>query len=394
MVSNSYLSLNRKFADIEAANHRLASALYLKDGERTTESLLLHSQETSEPAGTAPQRESLQDPDQCDAQTDAEGISKSRSASEVGEPKQLVDKHHQASACTAKRSSQSKIRLTKENRRNKVVEFSFLNDLNDKDVFKEAEILHSEYPNHQSQMNPTNNLSENSQSLPKHPDFIIFAQNEDESPPFTPELSPLSLDSCDFSAQMLADLPAQESSTDGLTDFTELFTVGNRDSVGHMDVESYFESICACQLDTGPNFGEQSESFTRLENRRPDEGENKRSYDYSCEEDRGRTADYFQSNPRSSHLLGQSEYLKEKQSGQSTDRTLISHDDSIPELQTHQGGSSCMLAHSLNFTPFEGVAQSFPVPPPLLEHRPVPTPPHEEDWLFAYIQKDRQFPYC
>uniref|UniRef100_A0A3Q2R2P5 Uncharacterized LOC110368719 n=1 Tax=Fundulus heteroclitus TaxID=8078 RepID=A0A3Q2R2P5_FUNHE len=68
-------------------------------------------------------------------------------------------------------------------------------------------------------------------------------------------------------------------------------------------------------------------------------------------------------------------------------------------LQTHQPpqeGSSCMLVDNLNPTPFEGVAQSFPVPPPPPhhQHRPVPTPPHEDDWLFPDILKDRQSPYC
>ncbi|MEQ2305790.1 hypothetical protein AMECASPLE_001608 [Ameca splendens] len=406
--------IQRKFADIEAANHRLASALYVKDGEKTTSSLLLQSQETLEPAGPTPQRESLQDPDQYSVHTDAEGILKSRSgASEVREQKQY-DKHPwklpQKSTCTAKMNNQSKMKQSKQKNRTQVVEFSFMNALNSKGVFQEAELLQSENPNYKSQMNLINSLTESNQRLPKHPNFILLAQNEDSSPPFSPELSPLSLDSCDFSAQMLTDLSActqiQETITDGLSDITELFSVGNKDSVGHMDVESYFESICPCQVDAGLEVCPDeditleglSENFTGLENMPPGEGECKCSYDYSCEEDRGGTADYFQSNPRSSHLLRQGEYPYTKQSCQSTDIISISHEYSITELQTHQHlqeGSSCMLVNNLNLTPFKGVAQSFPVPPPPHhEHRPIPTPPHEDDWLFPDILKDRQLPYC
>lgn len=345
LFSDSYLSLNRKFADIEAANHRLASALYVKD-----------IQEPPEPQGSTSQSESLQDPDQNGGQTDAKGISRSRSdASEAREPKELDDKQKKST------NNQNKTRQTNE-KRNKSAEFS--------KVFQEAELLQSEYPNYQNQMNPMNNLPDDNQ----HPNFVVLTQNEDNSPPFSPELSPLSLDSCDFSAQLLTDL-STNTEQETIRDIAELFT----DSVGHMDVESYFETICPRRVEDIILSG----NFTGLqENIQPDEVEPERRFGYSCEEDRGGTADYVQRNPGNSRQPRQSEY-------KASTSTY-----SVAELQTHLKGSCCMLGNDLNVAPFEGVAQSFPIPPPRQERRPVPTPPHEDDWLFPDILKDRQLLYC
>ncbi|XP_015236672.1 PREDICTED: uncharacterized protein LOC107088798 [Cyprinodon variegatus] len=393
--------IQRKFADIEAANHRLSSALYDKDEEKSTPAL-------SEPESPPSERGSQQETDQYSVYTDLEGISESRSgASEEREEKQLDDKHlwttrPQKSTCTAKMNNHNKMRQTKEKRGKKVTPSSYMNDQNDKDSSEEVELLLSENPNNnQIQMNPVNNISENNQRLPKHPSFILFAPNEYSSPPFSPELSPLSLDSCDFSAQMLSDLSGctQETITDGLTDITELYRVSNQDSVGYMDVESYFERMCSCQVEAGsevcPNedttVGNLTNDFTGSEN--VHEGECICSHENSCEEDRGATADYFQSHLRSSQLPGQSEYPDTKQAYHGMEGTPISQEYSITELQT-QEGNSCMLVNSLNLTPFEGVAQSFPVPPHH-EHRPILTPPHEDDWLFPDIMKDRDpyYPY-
>ncbi|XP_021173808.2 uncharacterized protein LOC110368719 isoform X2 [Fundulus heteroclitus] len=404
--------IQRKFADIEAANHRLASALYVKDGEKTPSSLLPHSQETLESAGPTSRRETPQDPDPYAVDVEAEDAAKARSgASEAREQKQTEDKHlwkrHQRSSRAAKKNHQSKMRQAKEKRRNKVVELSLLTGLNDNDIFQEAELLQSENPTYQSLMNPVSDVSESNQT---HPDFTVFDQNEDDSPPFSPALSPLSLDSCDFSAQTLTDLSActqaPETVTGGPADRAELFAVGNKDSVGHMDVESYFESICPCRVDAGleacPEYdvtlGDLSDDYTGLGNFHPDEGVCRCSYEYSCEDRGGGAAGYFQSDPRSSHLLREREYADPKQSCHSTD--TASQEYSVAGLlQTHrppQEGSSCMLVDNMNHTPFEGVAQSFPVPPPPPhhQHRPVPTPPHEDDWLFPDILKDRQSPYC
>ncbi|XP_008429830.1 uncharacterized protein c16h19orf85 [Poecilia reticulata] len=329
--------IQRKFADIEAANHRLASALYVKD-----------TQEPLEPQGSTSQSEALQGPDQSGGQTDAKGISKSRSdASVAGEPKELDDKQRKST------NNQNKMRQTNEKRRNKAVEFS--------EVFLEADLLQSEYPCHQNHMNPIGYRNENNQ----HPNVIVLAQNEDDSPPFSPELSPLSLDSCDFSAQMLTDL-STNTEQESIRDITELFT----DPVGHVDVGSYFETICPRRVEDMI----LSDNFTGLE----ENMEPERSFGYSCEEDRGGTVDYVQRNPGNSRQPRQSEYK--------ASASIFS--------VTEQQGSCCMLGNDLNVAPFEGVAQSFPVPPPQQERRPVPTPPHEDDWPFPDILKDGQLPYC
>lgn len=198
----------------------------------------------------------------------------------------------------------------------------------------------------------------------------------------------------------------------------DLFSAGSKDLGGCMDVESCFESICACQGDSGQEvgaddvgFADQSGSFTeRICSNRPEvedlhceTGEYRYEYGYSCSGDQGPTINHFQSALRQNEDAAETQFNNFKPS-QGTDMiqnqlpTSISYHYNTSELQTYkQQESSCMLVNcenNQNFTPFEGVAQSFSVPLHNPEHRPIPTLPREDDWLFTDILKDRKSPEC
>ncbi|XP_035769805.1 uncharacterized protein C19orf85 [Neolamprologus brichardi] len=214
----------------------------------------------------------------------------------------------------------------------------------------------------QSQSKPANNHQEDTESTTN--DFIQLGQNVDISPSFSPELSPLSLDSCDFSVQVFTDLAgcaqAQKSYFDfsegQLTDIMEPFSIDNKDLGDCTDIEAYFESICACHGDDDDDiFGDQSHNFTEVD-------------DLHCED------------------------INQKQIPSS----VSYHHYNIAQLQAYQCSqeeSTCMQVNcenNLQFTPFEGVAQSFTVPLNNAELRPIPTPPQEDNWLFTDILKDRK----
>lgn len=424
------VSLNRKFADIEAANH--PSALYFKEEGNNAASPSSQKPETLEQSGSPPQV-----PDTCSIHTDANGIPKARSNVSVGSheteisKKKQPDSGHlrkrhpklQPTTCTARKNNQSKERQ-KEDSRNQLSSSS-MSSPEGIDYQHRAECLHTECYNEISQLKSANYLSEDSETTQQDSGFIQFGQNVDSSPSFSPELSLLSIDPCDFSIQMLTDIStctqAQKSIADisesQWTDIMDLFSVGNKDLGGCMDVEAFFESIYACQGDAGQEvgaddveFADQSDSSSNkseVEDLHCETGEY--IYEYSCHGDQGLTIDHFQSDQRSLQAPRQNEDAAETQfnnfkANQETDiiqnhlPTSISFLYNASELQTYQQSqeeSPCMLVNcesNKNVTPFEGVAQSFSVPLHNPEHRPIPTLPHEDDWLFTDILKDRKSP--
>ncbi|XP_044064646.1 uncharacterized protein LOC122881926 [Siniperca chuatsi] len=428
--------IQRKFADIEAANHRLASALYFKE-DKNISSL---PPETLDQSGSPSQGAYLQAPDKCSVHTDADGISKSRSDVPIGSheteisAKKQPDSRHlwkrhlksQTATCTTRKNNQSKGRQKKESRNHKLVEFTSMSSPKGRDYYHGAEFFHTEYYDNESPLKSANNLSEDSQTTQQDSALIQFSQNVDVSPSFSPELSPLSLNSCDFSIHMFTDISTCTQAQKNITDFSEsqwtdimdLFSVGNKDLGGCMDVEAYFDSICACQDDAGQEVGADDVGFADQSDNRPEveglhceTGEYRYEYGYSCHRDQELTLNHFQSDQRSSQALRQNEDTAETQfnnfkPSQGTDiipnqlPTSISYHYNASELQTYQHPeeeSPCMLVNCeniLNFIPFEGVAQSFSVPLHNPEHRPIATPPHEDDWLFTDILKDRKSPDC
>ncbi|KAM7420920.1 hypothetical protein PAMA_015227 [Pampus argenteus] len=383
--------IQRKFADIEAANHRLASALYFKEEEKNV------SAGTPEQPGSPSQGGCLQDPDKCRIHTDADAISKSQSdiphvvshETEISEKKKpdtghLWKRHprSQSTTFTSRKNGPGKgtQRQEKSSGNQQLGEFTSISS--HKGFDNEEELPSS--------------LSDHTQTTLNDSSFI---PNVDISP----ELSPLSLDSCDFSVQMFTDIStrtqAQKSITDiaesQWTDIMDLFS--EEDLAGCMDdVEAYFESICACQGDGGADgdaYADQSGNFTEricinraeVEDLHCQRGVSGHEYGYGCHGDQELIINHFQSDQRSSQAQRQNE------------NTSISYLHNVSELQHPQEGNACMLVNcenNLNFPPFEGVAQSFSAPLHNPEHRAIPTPPSEDDWLFTDILNDRKSLDC
>ncbi|XP_039476185.1 uncharacterized protein LOC120442857 isoform X1 [Oreochromis aureus] len=409
--------IQRKFADIEAANQRLAYALYFKDEDKGVSSLSSHKPDSPDQSGNPSQSGGPQDADKSRLQTGIDGTSKSISvsSSQVNTKRKQTEsghlwKHHsksQSSTCRATANKQSNRMQEKGNRGHKLVEIKPISSPRSSDLYG-AELF---YFNNESESKPADNHQEDTESTTN--DFIQLGQNVDISPSFSPELSPLSLDSCDFSIQVLTDLAgcaqAQKSysnfSEGQLTDIMEPFSIDNKDLGDCTDIEAYFESICACHGDDDDIFGDRSHNFTEVDDLHC-EGECRYEYAYA---DQGLTSDHFQGNHSSSVTLRQGAYTEEEQFNtfklcQSTDinqkqiPSSVSYHYNATQLQAYQCSqeeSTCMQVNcenNLQFTPFEGVAQSFTVPLNNAELRPIPTPPQEDNWLFTDILKDRKSP--
>ncbi|TKS82139.1 hypothetical protein D9C73_016248 [Collichthys lucidus] len=360
--------IQRKFADIEAANHRLASVLYFKEEDKNLSSLPITEARHSGPVSEKKQ------PD----------------------PAHLWKRHPKSQPGTTMKNNQSKGRQKKESRNRKLVECTSMST--PVDYHHRAERYHTEYDDDESLLMSTNN-----QTSHKDSGSFPFGQNVS-----SPELSPLSLDSCDFSIQMFTDISACTQTQKNIVDITEnqwtdimdLFSVGSKDLGGCMDVEAYFDSICACQGDDAgkevsaddAGFADQSDHFTEricsnsneAEDLQCETSECRFEHGYSYHADQGLTVNHFQSVLRQNEDVVQGIIQNQLP-------TSISYGDS--ELQTYQHPqeeSPCMLLNNHNFTPFEGVAQSFSVPLHHPEHRPIPTPPHEDDWLFTDYPKGQE----
>lgn len=395
----------RKFADIEAANHRLASALYLKADGKNVSSLSSQEPETLEESNSL-----SPDPGESTVHTAADGISNSEAliGSRETEKKQPESGHlwkrhpkSQAGTCNNRKNYQSKAGQTEESRN--VVEMTRVSSPTD--YQHEAWRHPAQDCGTKSPLKSANNFSE--EITQQDSGSTQFSQNTDVSPVFSPGLCPLSLDSCDFSFQMFTDMStcrqAQKNMADvegRWKDVMDLLSVGTKNVGGHVDVEAYFESICACQGDAGQDagvdddfgFAEQSESFTETicsntSDYVSDDG-------HSCRGVQGLATN--QSAPRQNKDAAEThfDYFNPSHGTiQNQLPTSTCHQQEVSELHTCQHPQHpCMLVNNQNFTPFEGVAQSFTAPPHHDKHRPMPTPPHEDDWLFTDILTDRMSP--
>ncbi|XP_051813055.1 uncharacterized protein LOC127536505 [Acanthochromis polyacanthus] len=300
--------IQRKFADIEAANHRLAAALYFKESDKDGS-----SPSSPKPTGSVPQSGTDPDKHQDDESVDLY-------EAEVVEKKQQESGH--LWKCHLKNQ-------------NKAVHLG--SDLN-----HESELFDSKFQ-------PISSFSEENQTPPDDSSFGQLI-----SPTFSPELSPLFLDSCDFSVQMFSDLPAQRNLDleAQLTDILEL--LGDPNDGSWMDVETYLENVCDCHGDAGQE--DQSESFAEADG-------GKGGCGYGCHGDQG------------------------WQSSSAVEEELHN------QLSVCHHENQCMMGNrGVGFTPFEGVAQSFTVPMQTPELRLIATPPQEDDWFFTDILKDRKSP--
>lgn len=401
-VSPCNLSANRKFADIEAANHRLASALYLKEGESHASSLSSHEQDAPISSGNPSQSDPLQGSEKPSVPTDVEGISKSKTDAGSRKAESRLKKHsdighfwenHDKYDCTTQTNNRRK-------RRQKKVEankLSFISSPKDREYFQDAGLGRSEYYD-QSQFEPVNDLSDDLQAPPNSSSARHFNHSETNSPSFSSELSPLSLDSYDFSVQMFTDLTGcaqdQKTTTEGqLTSMVDLFSAGEAFSESCMDVGDYFDRNCSCQDKNALEVC--ADNVPGVEYLHSERGELR--YHYSCQEEQRASTDHIDDNQRSTLVLRRN--VNNAKPSQSMDinsnllSTSIDCSYDVTQLQTQELLQEGILFNDLNLTPFEGVAQSFSAPPHPRVHRPIPTPPPDDDWLFRDILKDRRSPY-
>lgn len=231
----------------------------------------------------------------------------------------------------------------------------------------------------------------------------------DVSPTFSPELHPLSLDYCNF-----PDIPEEpevngDVSESQWADVVDLFGFGSSSGSsssnnvgGFFDIEAYFESICACKSDSGEHavngqpLGWSSDQWEdTCSNKRQDEEEveltatPEETYGgaSSCPEmERQTVFSGAQCGATQNEEACLSSFRTSQCFVQSQQPAAASH-YSTQHSSTQGLQASCTLMGNQHFT-FEGVAQSFSVPPHV-QHCSIPTPPpHEDDWLFTYILKD------
>lgn len=385
----------------------------MKEGEKHTSSLSSHKQDAPNSSGNPSQSDSLQDSEKPSVQTDAEGISSSKTdistdscQAEIRLKKRSDFGHfwesHDKYDSTTQKNNRRKRKQKKEDA-NKLSGFSFISSPKYKEYFQEAGLVQSEY--YQSQVELINNLSDDLQAPPNSSSAHLSNQNEINSPSFSSELSPLSLDSCDFSVQMFTDLTdcsqEQKTTTEGqLADVVDLFSAGDEYSESCMEVEDYFDSNCSCQDEAALTVC--ADNVPGAEDPYSEGAEHR--YKYSCQEEQSVSTDHFEDDQRSVLVMRQKEYTGEKRlnnakPSQSTNinsnllSTYIGCSYNVTQLQTHELLQEGIQFDDLNVTPFEGVAQSFSAPPHHRVNRPIPTPPPDDDWLFRDILKDRQSPY-
>lgn len=206
----------------------------------------------------------------------------------------------------------------------------------------------------------------------------------DVSLTFSPELHLLSLDYCNF-----PDIPEKmemhgDESESQWADVVDLFGIGSSSSSsnnvgGFFDIGAYFESICSCKSDSS----EQTVDSQPL-------GWLSDQWEGTCSNARLDEQDVeLTVTPEGTYGSVSSCPQMDRQTVviQSQQPTAEIHNSS-PHSSTQGSQASCTLTGNQHFH-FEGVAQSFSVPPHI-QHCSIPTPPpHEDDWLFTYILKDR-----
>uniref|UniRef100_A0A8C6TD41 Uncharacterized protein n=1 Tax=Neogobius melanostomus TaxID=47308 RepID=A0A8C6TD41_9GOBI len=168
--------IQRKFADIEAANHRLASALNFKGDEKTPD--------TADPS---------RNPTEENPTTDGEVLQKNKSCISTDSQMPEIGRNKQPQP---PRKPHPKSRKNKHQESDqKCLEFTTM------------ELLPLETRHFYGDEIMTDALfTTDAQTESSH---LLF--NMDASPSFSPELSPLSLDSCDFAVQMFTDISHSNS---------------------------------------------------------------------------------------------------------------------------------------------------------------------------------------
>lgn len=360
------MPFNRKFADIEAANHRLASALYLKEEEN-------NAAEDAVDASLHAAGESSGHPAEAAASTCSDALFN------AGDHDPSVKKNSElGKSQTVACSDDSKAAQKQEKETDELVELT--------STSFQRRPRPAGHP-HNGPPEPVRNIPGDSQVAQPDSDVIEFLQDVHTDPAGSPDLGLLPPEPRDLSIQMFPGISTCAQGQKNIADMAEsqwseimdLLGVGTD---GYAEVEAYLESMCACRGDAGPEvesagfgFTGASDSFT--ENAAKTVFEGGRAHGATCE--------YTREDGRGCQEPTQSQNEGSFQAG------LGVVEQQLPAALSYQ--SCCMLGNDPNFTPFEGVAQSFPVPLHYVKPRAIPTPPHEEDWPFTDILEDRTSVY-
>lgn len=376
---------DRKFADIEAANQRLASALYSKDEEKTAASLAAEQWDMADRSdGSGPDLSALAE---AAASPCSEALFNPRDGGSSAEKQSGRGNLWRALACRG----ESKAVQQQENRTHNLAEIP--------STSSHTACQPSTRGHPPSRPPETASKSSDSQMAQPDSGSAELTQNVEASPPGSPGLSPPAPNSCDLSVWMFSDIPTCTQGQKSFGDISEsqwsemvdLLSAGSPDGT-YAEVEAYFESICPCRGDSGQEedsaevgFVDFFDSFTQnpgeivFEERLPGD-----ACEYMFEDGDG----------------WQETTQRESKDGLSTAPVVV---EQLPayrsdgsELQTCQhplGEGPCTLGSKPHFTPFEGVAQSFTVPLHHSRARALPTLPREEDWPFTDILEDKTSMY-
>lgn len=391
--------LFRKFADIEAANHRLAAALYLKEDEKSRSDLSSEEQDAVDQPDGSETDASLQDPDKSGAHpAEAAASARSEELFHYGDHEPGVGKQSElGNLCkrqpNSRPAAESKAEQKQKNETDEVVEITPTS----------SQAAHRPsaqgFPHDSEQVR---NVHGDSRVAQPDSGFIEFLQNVNTSPAVYPGLGPLAPEACDLSSQTFSGVSAGAQGQKNIADiaesqWSEIMDLVAADAEGYAEVEAYFESICGCAGDAQQEaesaefgFTDFSDSSTESLTKTTFEGGRPRgdTCEYVYEDGHGCRGPTQRQNGGSfntAHVVVEQQ-LPESLSYRS--------DDSEPQTYQHpQTEGSCMLGNSPTFTLFEGVAQSFTVPLHYVKPRTIPTPPHEEDWPFTDILEDRTSAY-
>lgn len=388
------MPFNRKFADIEAANHRLASALYLKEEEKNRSDLSSEEQDAVDQPDGSETDASLQDPDKSSTHpAEAAASACSEDLFHYGDHEPSVGKQSElGNLCKRQPNSQtaaeSKAEQKQKNETDEVVEITPTSS-------QAAQRPSAQGFPHDSEQ--VGNVPGDSQVAQPDSGFIEFLQNVNTSPAVYPGLGPLAPEACDLSSQTFSGVSTCAQGQKNIADiaesqWSEIMDLVAADAEGYAEVEAYFESICACTGDAeqeaeSAEFGVMDFLDSSTENLTKTVFEGGRLHGDTCE--------YVYEDGHGCQGPTQT------QNGDSFDTVHVVVEQQLPvslsylndsELQTYQHPQredSCMLGNNPNSTLFKGVAQSFTVPLHYVKPRTIPTPPHEEDWPFTDILEDR-----
>lgn len=362
-----FMLLNRKFADLEAANHRLASALYLKEEEKNAPS---------------PSAEDRDTPDRSDGSTlDASDPAEAAASACSDDPFNPRDRD----SCRETQTGQGDLRTGQPGpqRESCTGETKAEQQQGDKTHNLAGIPWTSSGTAHQPSaqgLRPTSPPETASDSQTAQPDSasIRSTQSVDASPVGSPGLGPLSPESCDLSVWMSSDPSGCTRGQRSVVDISESQWSEMVDllSVG-AEVEAYFESICACRGEAeSAEFGFADFFDSLAEN--PGETEGGDACERACE--------------GAAHRQNQGSLSTAQVAVEQQLPAPLGYRSDGSELQAcrhPQGQGPCALGSRIHFTPFEGVAQSFTVPLDDSGPRANPRLPREEDWPFTDILEDR-----